>query len=394
MNSDTEVKKKPKVVRVADLRRVEFVFFGLGIVCSLIVACMAMLIFKVHLVTGKEMNYLKDLDKNFSKYYAMQEKIKESSIYEYDTENFDKYFAASVMTGLTDDKYAKYYDEAAKETFERGFEDYVGIGVGMSNVEGKVRVSTITPTGPAAEAGMKEGDIVIEVNGKKVKNTGEVEEQLEGKPGKEVKIKATRGDETKEFKVILSKIEVKTVEYKVLDKDKKIGYVRITAFANGTTNDFKKAVKDLKNQGCEKLVIDIRDNAGGVTSEGIKIADELLPACKLTTEVYKNDKKVNKSKQSSIGMKYVLLVNEKSASCSEVLASCIKANKGGKIIGTTTFGKGLIQTATVMSDGTMFKFTAGEFFAPDGSKINEVGVKPDIEAKGDDVMKEAIKALS
>ena len=217
---------------------------------------------------------------------------------------------------------------------------------------------------------------------------------IEGKQFTRLEIIVDRDGKEKKFTLYRQKVEQESVDYKVYRGD--IGYVSISAFSKGTCDDFNTAVNDLKRQGCTKLIIDLRSNGGGITDEGIGLADRLLPACRIISCRYSNkdEDEIENSKASNIGMKYVLLVNENTASASEIVTSAVKDNKGGKVIGQRTYGKGLIQRIKSFDDGSAMKYTIGEYYSPKGKKINGKGVEPDIKASDDNIMSAAAAALN
>lgn len=323
--------------------------------------------------------YYKGLDAAYGKYYKIIQLLDAEALAEYDSEEINDEVLKGIVAEM-DDPYAEYFTAEEYQLFQKKYSDsYVGIGVSITEVDGKVIVVGVMDDGPAKEAGIREGDILITIDGEKIKDSDDASSRLSGKNGTEVKLTALRDGETIEFVMNRSAIENKSVSYNKYDKKNKIGYIRIAAFRNGTAQDFKLAIKDLKNDGYDRVIIDLRHNGGGSTEEAYKIADMLLPECKMLTEVNKQgEEKVHTSDASTVGVEYVVLVDGSSASASEMVAGAIKDNKGGKLIGSRTYGKGVSQITHKFRDGSAIKYTFEEFFRPSGKAINKVGIEPDI----------------
>ena len=191
-----------------------------------------------------------------------------------------------------------------------------------------------------------------------------------------------RGTETKEFKVKREKIKVNPVEAKVLQNN--IGYIKFSSFDEDTAEDFKKKYEELNKQGIKSLIIDLRNNGGGIVTEALEIADYFTPKDSiLLYEVDKNNKEeIEKSKNEAIiNMPVIILTNENTASSSEILAGALKDLEKAKIVGTKTYGKGVIQEVLSLPDGSGIKITSEEYLTPNKTKINKVGIQPDVEIK-------------
>jgi carboxyl-terminal processing protease len=158
-----------------------------------------------------------------------------------------------------------------------------------------------------------------------------------------------------------------------------IGYIWISAFQKNTASEFQTELSAMEDRGVKGVVIDLRGNGGGYTSQGIKTADQLLPACTITS-MQKNSgpRKYYNSDETCTKLKYVVLVNGETASSAEIVAAAIQDNNGGKLIGSRTFGKGVVQSEYHLDDGSAVRLTVMQYFTPDGKKINEKGIKPDI----------------
>ena len=362
------------------------------------------------LLFGEKYRDYQKFRKTYAKYYMIKDVLKKSAIGY--TESCDALpsgtseDACVTLLHSLDDPYAEYYNPTQFASFERNFaESYDGIGVVIGDVkfkgesDTKVLIYSTFKGSPAEEAGLKPGDIVVKVDGKKMENSDETCEHVLGVPGTEVKVTIERNGNTKTYTMVRAKIEEKPVSYKKLDKKKKIGYISVSTFKEGTFDAFQLAVKDLKNDGYEKIVIDLRNNGGGMTEESYKMADYLLPEGVIVTEKNKSGHEdTHTSDASEAGIEYVVLVNEQTASASEILSCAIQDNKGGKIIGTTTYGKGVTQITQKLTDGSAIKYTITEYFRPNGKTVNKVGITPDIKIKKVDndsvIFKAAKEALN
>ncbi|MBQ0018386.1 MAG: S41 family peptidase [Clostridiales bacterium] len=361
--------------------------FIAGFVCCAVLLLLLTKVFHVGaLLVGSEYRTYKGLDKDYGKYYEILELIDEEALAEYEPDKITDDVLKELVEGL-DDPYAEYFTAEEYELYMKHYkESYVGVGLAVADYEDWILVYKVIEGSPAAEAGIDTGDIVTKIDGKKVKDSTEASEALSGKVGEEVTITVKRGDNEYDYTMDRAKIDDPSVGWKEYDKDKGIAYIEITAFKEGTSKELRLAIKELKNEGYTKAIIDLRDNGGGRTKEAYKVADMLLPEGKIDTEVNKNGKEVvNKSKPSDAGIDYVVLVNENTASASELVSAAIQDNKGGKIIGVTTYGKGVTQRTHKFSDGSAIKFTIEEYFRPNGDKVNGVGVTPDI-VLAEDVM--------
>jgi len=285
------------------------------------------------------------------------------------------------------DKWTEYLPEEEFESLmEKTTGNYVGIGVYMAysvDANGVIIVGVIEGS-PAEEAGIKIGDIIskvddIDYRGSKSDN---VSAAIKGQPFTNVKITVIRNGEEIDINVTRMSIKVKTVVSKMLDDN--IAYIQISSFDEGTSDEFKKHYNDLKNKNPKGLIIDLRNNGGGIVTEALSIIDMMTAKGKtmLITTGKNNKEKIDKSKNNPIvDIPVVILINEKSASASEILASSVRDNCGYKIVGTNSYGKGVIQSIFGFKDGTGIKITTDEYFSPNHNVINGVGIKPDIEVE-------------
>lgn len=291
------------------------------------------------------------------------------------------------------DPYTSYYpkDEFAK-LMENLDGRYKGIGVTVSaSKEGTIKVIQVFEDSPAKEAGMKSGDIIKSVEGQEF-DASELEEAvslIRGEAGSKVKIEVIRVSEDKpegeEIPMLVERrdVRVDTVYTKTLKiADKNIGYLRLSAFDDITWDDFKEKYSKLKNSDIDGLVLDLRNNPGGSLDVCLNIADTFLDeGVIVTTEDKKGNVITEKSDADMDDLPMVTLINENSASASEILAGAFKDRGRSKIVGKKSFGKGIVQKLFPLDNGAGAKITISEYKTPNGEKINKIGVKPDIEVE-------------
>lgn len=308
------------------------------------------------------------------------------------------------------DEYAEYYTpEEMSSELDEAMGNYVGIGIYMliNKTDGTIVVSQPMEGSPAEAVGIKAGDVIIKVDDEEVTkdNVTDMSNKIKGEEGTKVRIEVKREEETLNFEVERKRIVVSHIAASV--KEDNIGYISITDFDGGTATEFKTKYEELKKKGIQSLIIDIRNNGGGVVDESLDILDMLCDKDEtLLITVDKSEKEViTKSKQDPIiDVPVVVLVNEYSASASEILAGALKDNGRAKLVGTKTYGKGVIQTLMKLSDGSGLKMTTEEYYTPNHNKINKVGIEPDYEVelpegiakltdKNDTQLKKAIELL-
>ncbi len=328
---------------------------------------------------GKEMS---------TKLVNLKKIIDTEFLYEYDNEKLADNAASGMLKAL-DDPYAEYYNkEQFKQFYTQTEGEYVGIGiyVALDKVKGMPLVLLPLENSPALEVGIKTGDYIEYVGDMyaDVDNYEALIDAIKGKSGTKVKIGIIRTDENDkiermEFDVERRKIEINPISSDIYEEN--IGYIRLTSFDETSYVNFRTEYEKLLNESKVKaLIIDLRDNPGGVLSICTQITDLIVPKGKI---VYTVDKKGHEealySDEGHIEIPLVVLVNENSASASEVFTGAVKDYKMGTIIGKTTYGKGVVQTLKSLKDGTYIKLTTSEYFSPNGNKINGEGVTPDIE---------------
>ncbi len=284
------------------------------------------------------------------------------------------------------DKYSVYYNAEDYEAMQVSVTgQYYGIGAGLSQDKDTmvVTVTKIYEGTPSEEAGLLKDDIIISVDDTDATSLEltELVRQIRGEEGTTVYLEVYRPStgEYLSFDVERRDITLPSVSHKMLQD--KIGYIHIDSFESETATQFEEAVSDLEKQGMEALVLDVRYNPGGLVTSVVKILDDILPE---GVVVYTEDKNGNRQNYTSSGDTHLdypmaVLINGDSASAAEILAGAIKDYEYGTLIGTTTYGKGIVQTNFPLEDGDAVKLTTAKYFTPNGNYIHGVGIEPDIE---------------
>ena len=308
----------------------------------------------------------------------------------YEKVDSDKLLEAGIngMLEYLDDDYSVYMNEEASESFNEQVEGkYKGIGVEIITTdESGVIINRVFDGSPAKKAGLKPGDIFIKVNGEDVfeKSANDISKLIRNDEDGEVTVAVRRGTEEIESIIKLSTVDIESVTSKVFEENgKKIGYIRISIFADNTYLQFEKKLLELETKKIDKLIIDVRDNSGGYLTTVTDIASLFLNKGKV---IYQLDTKgiveqIYDKTKINRDYEVVVLTNKASASASEILASALQESYGAKVIGTQTFGKGTVQTAYQLKSGATVKYTIQKWLTPKGNWINEKGVKPDIEVE-------------
>lgn len=283
------------------------------------------------------------------------------------------------------DPYTTYYTKKEMKTImEETNGNFVGIGVYMTKDLEKNAILIIKPieNSPAEKAGILPGDLITKVDD--VEYTGdkleEASNKIRGEEGTKVKLEIYRNGETKTFELTRTKVVVSHVTTKVLNND--IGYIAISDFEGECASEFETKYKQLEKQGIKKLIIDIRNNGGGIVDEALKIANMLVDkdSTLLITKDKSDKEEVTKATEKPIiNIPTVVLVNEYSASASEILAGALKNNGKATLVGTKTYGKGIIQELHQLSDGSGLKITVSEYYTPNHNAIHKIGITPDVE---------------
>lgn len=382
-------------------------------------------------VQAENQNGSLDLNRITKKITTLQQIIDKYFLFDEDTTQVEDWIYKGMMYGL-DDPYTVYY---TAEEYEKLTEDtegeYHGIGVMISQNRstGLITVIKVFKDTPAAEAGMRPGDILYKVGDMEVTGIDLdilVKDYIKGKDGSKVTLTVFRQEEGEYVDMTMERrsVTVQTVEHKMLDDN--VGYIEVSQFDVVTAAQFKSAIDDLEKKGMEKLVIDLRNNPGGVLDTVVSMLDYVLPDDLIiegdknlvrtnpdaTLLVYMADKN-GKGGQNyasdghSLDLPMAVLVNGESASASEVFSGAMKDYGRATIVGTTTFGKGIVQNLIPLDNGTAIKMTTAHYYTPSGFDLHGKGVEPDVEVElkeelknqitidpaEDNQLQEALKAL-
>ena len=359
-----------------------------------------------------------ELDRIVEKMGYIQDIVEQYYLFDEDMEKVEDGIYTGLMYGL-EDPYSVYYNEKDYQSLmEDTTGEYCGIGamVSQNRSTGIATVIKVFETAPAYEAGMLPGDIIYKVNDENVAGLELdllVSNYIRGEEGSKVKVTVLRGEANDEVELNIERrqIEVPTVEHEMLADH--VGYIYVMQFDSVTSQQFKNAVEDLESQGMEKLVIDLRDNPGGVLDPVVEMMAYVLPEDKLggmLVSTADKDGKGDRFFSSGGEIRYesdysqrnggfpkedgheldiplAVLVNGNSASASEVFTGAIQDYKAGVVVGTQTFGKGIVQSLLPLGDGTAIKLTTAHYYTPGGTDLHGVGLTPDIEVELDEELR-------
>lgn len=325
-----------------------------------------------------------DMLKVYQKYGKLEE------IYSYIDENYytdidDDKLMEGIYSGLVealDDPYSSYMSKDKYQEWNSDISgEFGGIGVTFTKDDnGDFLIVSVIDDTPAYKAGIRAGDTIEAVDGKTYDDMNDIVAVIRGKEGTSLKLTYKRDDSKKTVTIVRDTIQIESVKSKI--RKDNIGYIRISSFIETTAEDFKKALNEMETARVKGVVIDIRNNGGGLVNEGLEVADKLLGKCTLVCYVdNKGNKTYSYSDKDKTDMPYVLLVDGATASTSEILTAAVKDNNGGKIVGTKTFGKGIIQNTSQFKDGSALKLTVMQYLSPDGNKIHKKGIEPDYVVK-------------
>ena len=334
-------------------------------------------------ITSKSSSSSKDIAGTLQKYKEIIDKYYLGDV---DEEKLKEGAIKGYIEGLGD-PYTEYISADEMEDYlSDTMGNFVGIGIYMvKNTEkGKIQVLAPIKGSPAEKAGIQAGDLILTVDG--VDYSADemtiASNKIKGEEGTTVTIEVLRGTETKKYELKREKVKVNQVEGKVLSNN--IGYINFTSFDETTADDFKAKFEEINKQGIKSLIIDLRNNGGGIVDQALQIADYVADKDSvLLYEVDKNNKETVKKAKTDpiINMPIIILTNENTASASEILAGALKDLGKAKTVGTTTYGKGVIQQILKLSDGSGLKVTIEEYQTPNRNKIHKIGIAPDEEVK-------------
>ena len=308
----------------------------------------------------------------------------------YDKVNKEELIDAGIkgMINYLDDPYATYFDGTSSTNFNQTLEgNYEGVGIEVTLDNNKVKITKVFADTPAKKAGIKVGDYITKVNGESVegKSLSDVVSLIKNAKNKEVEIIITRDNQEKTMKVTRTTVDMPYTSSKVYEENgKKIGYLKIEMFSNNITKQVKKELESLKKKNIDKLVIDVRDNPGGYLTQVTEILSLFMTKKDV---IYQLQTKNNKEKvygtssKATYNYPVVVLINENSASASEILASAFKETYNAEIVGVNSYGKGTVQKTGDLNNGDTIKYTVQKWLTPKGNWINEKGVTPTKEVK-------------
>lgn len=312
-----------------------------------------------------------------SKYYLYEDEI--------DTEDLVEGIYAGYTASLGD-PYTAYYDEESTREFMKSISgEFGGIGATVSKKadEDEILISEVYEESPAEQAGLKEGDVLLQADGHAVsgQDLDTVVSWISGEPGTDVELRVSRAGEEMDVTVTRDVIETKTVEYEM--KENGIGYIRVEEFDKVTYDQFKAALDNLEGHGMASLIIDLRGNPGGQLTTVTDMLKLFLPEGVIvsTKDKYGNTDEITCDGDHEFKKPLAVLVDGRSASASEIFSAAIQDYGVGTIVGTQTYGKGVVQQTIDLGDGTCMKVTSSEYYTPSGRSINGTGVTPDVEVE-------------
>ena len=361
--------------------------YAAGVLTGVLVVTLA--VGGVKFVQQRQYNGVLSDTSHVQKIEYLEKLIDQEYLGEVDNDEMAEGVYAGLVYGLGD-VYSRYYtaDEYAQETASTDGA-YAGIGVSIQkNKNGGVQIAECYEGGPGADAGLQTGDVITAINDTDVTDMelSDVVSLIRENKDKTIVLTVLRENEdsSREISVDVTDVELPSVSGEMLDES--TGYIQITQFTGVTPQQYKDTFAELKDKGMERLVIDLRNNPGGLLTSVCDILREILPEGLI---VYTEDKDGNREEETCDGknklnMPLAVLVNENSASASEIFAGAVQDHGVGTIVGTTTYGKGVVQELRQLSDGSAVKLTVSNYYTPNGNSINKVGIKPDVEVKMSD----------
>ncbi|WP_346847681.1 MULTISPECIES: S41 family peptidase [unclassified Clostridium] len=324
---------------------------------------------------------------DFEKLYTIKDKLDRYYLGEIDINKLID-GAAAGMTEAVGDPYTTYMNaEEFKDFYSQTEGNYVGLGIQVGVKEDKIVVVATFENSPAEKVGILSGDIIESVNGTKVegKDLEKAVKTMKGEKGEAVELTLSRENKGSfNVKTVRDEIEMITVKKEMIDSQ--VGYIQVTMFDENTSSNFENAIKDLNSKGMKSLIVDLRENPGGLLDQTVNMCSQFIPKNK--NIVYTEDKNGNRKDYNSVGgiaegLPLTILIDEGSASASEIFTGAIKDYKLGTLVGTKTFGKGVVQTTFYRDrdgfrDGTALKVTISKYYTPNGQNIHGIGIEPDI----------------
>ena len=334
---------------------------------------------------AKDVSEVKDVKK-----YELLFQVRDALLTKYDGEIDDNDLLEAAIKGMTqslNDPYTVFMNADEYNSFvEQSEGHFVGIGAQLGIKDDKVTVVAPLEDSPAEKAGLKAGDVILKVDGTEITepNVEKTVSMIKGEQGDPVTLTISReGSEYQDITIVRDVVKVVSVKGELIDGN--IGYIQMSSFDEDVAENFKEKIIELKNQGMKGMILDLRGNPGGYLTEAVKVASQFIPKGDIVT--YTIDKYGNKQESKSVGgeaqgMPLVILIDGGSASASEVVTGALRDYEAGTIVGTTSFGKGVVQQLIEFSDGSGgLKVTTSKYYTPNGENIHKIGIKPDIEVE-------------
>lgn len=359
--------------------------FLMGMVCMLLIGGIGLGIYQY--ADASERNQGAVTDAFVEKAKLIEETVKDNYTGEIDDQDMEEYMYKGLMASLGDPYSAYYTSEEYEELNAETTGSYQGIGVVMQQDAdtGEVKVLRCYEGGPGVEAGLLPEDVLIQVNGENVAGMelSEVVDLVKSSEGGTASLIISREGESDylEINVPLEEVNIPVVEYEMLEDN--IGYISIYEFTGQAVSQYEEAFEELQSQGMKRMIIDVRNNPGGLLTSVCDLLEDMLPEGLM---VYTEDKDGKRQEytcdgENELEMPLVVLVNGNSASASEIFAGAIQDYGTGTIVGTTTFGKGVVQSLLPFTDGSAIKTTTAKYYTPSGRCIHGTGIEPDVEVE-------------
>lgn len=298
------------------------------------------------------------------------------------------------MLDVLDDPYTVYMDETETDNFNKELDgEYVGLGAEIASYsDGNYIINKVYDNSPASKAGLKQNDKLLKINGENISGVkiGELSSKLKVKEGTKITITVKRDEKELNLDTLIGKVEIQSVSYELIKtNNKNIAYVKITTFAKNTFEQFKKVSNNFEQDKIDGIVIDLRNNTGGHLTIAQSILELFLNKGDVLYKLSNKNgiKSVKSTKEKIINQNVVLLVNEQTASASEILTAALKENLNSDVVGVKTYGKGKVQKIQKLSNGSTVKYTIQNWLTPKGDAIDKNGIQPTIEIKLDEVYK-------
>ena len=365
-----------------------------GFVCSIVLTAVMAVIFLVPVI--KEASYVETKEQSYEsseefietvmgKLSVMQSYLDKDFYYENEKVSYETLadMIYSVFMASTGDKYAYYYDKEEFETLtQESTGTYCGIGATVQQDPDTGYIKIVKPfkNGPAFEAGIRTNDYITSIDGKDVTtmDLNNAVAIMKGEENTDVEVEIIRDGEPMEFTITRRVIEIETVEHEMLENN--IGYIAVSSFEGKTAEHYAEAVEELMDEGADKIIVDLRDNGGGLLSAVVEMLDYMLPEGVLVyTEDKNGDKVYERSGEECVEVEVAILINGNSASASEVFTGAMQDYEAAVVVGETSFGKGIVQTVRYLGDGTAVKYTTSAYYTPNGRNIHGTGIEPDVE---------------